>query len=126
MTQDANTNGIPDWWEIQYFGNLSHTASEDYDHDGMNNYQEYIADTDPTDPNSNLRMAAIQPVTGGIAVIWQGGTLATQFLQQRFSLNPTSMWMDIFTNLPPTPNPSGFTNYGLTNNTGFYRVRVTR
>ncbi len=63
---------------------------------------------------------------GGIAILWQGGNLSTQYLQQRFSLNPTSLWTEIFTNLPPTPNPSGFTNFGITNNAGFYRVRVTR
>jgi hypothetical protein len=126
MNQDANSNGIPDWWEMQKFGNLTHTASEDYDHDGFSNYAEYIADPDPANPNSYLHMTTVQPVTGGIAILWQGGILSTQYLQQRFSLNPTSPWVEMFTNYPPTPNPSSFTNSGLTNNAGFYRIRVER
>jgi hypothetical protein len=28
---DSNGNGIPDWWEMQYFGNLKQTAAGDYD-----------------------------------------------------------------------------------------------
>ena len=74
----------------------------------------------------HICMTKVQPVNGGIAIIWQGGNLSTQDLQRRFSLNPTSNWTEIFTNLPPTPNPSGFTNYGLPHNADFYRVRVTR
>ncbi|MEI8290012.1 MAG: hypothetical protein WCH99_11115 [Verrucomicrobiota bacterium] len=125
MGQDANTNGIPDWWEQKYFSQLV-DLNADPDHDGFSNYAEYIADTDPTDSNSNLRLTKIQPVSGGIAILWQGGILSTQYLQQRVSLNPTSSWVEIFTNVPPTANPSGFTNYGITNNAGFYRIRVTR
>lgn len=45
---DANANGLPDAWEKLYFGNLNHTASEDYDGDGLSNYRENQLGTDPT------------------------------------------------------------------------------
>src|SRR2546427_1190300 len=38
---DANGNGIPDWRDMYYFGNLYQTASGDRDGDGVNNLNEY-------------------------------------------------------------------------------------
>jgi len=53
---DSNGNGIPDWWELQYFGRLlnndfksGNEALADADGDGVSNYQEYLNKTDPTD-----------------------------------------------------------------------------
>jgi subtilisin family serine protease len=35
---DTDTNGLPDWWELQYFGHLTGTnPNADADHDGMSN-----------------------------------------------------------------------------------------
>ena len=50
---DSNGNSLPDWWEMKYFGNLTQTASGDYDHDGYTNLQEYADGTDPTVKNSH-------------------------------------------------------------------------
>ena len=47
---DANGNGISDLWE-QAYGN---PAGTDTDHDGMSNYAEFIAGTNPTNAASRL------------------------------------------------------------------------
>jgi len=47
-TSDTNQNGISDSWEMQYFGNLSHTGGADTDGDGLSDMQEYVRGTDPT------------------------------------------------------------------------------
>ncbi len=54
---DANTNGISDPWEQQYFGQVSagRTAQTDSDADGMPDFAEFIAGTDPTNSSSALR-----------------------------------------------------------------------
>lgn len=38
---DHNGNGLPDIWEMSWYGTLSQTASGDYDGDGVNNQQDY-------------------------------------------------------------------------------------
>ena len=45
---DVDGDGLADWWEIQYFGNLNQTASGDPDGDGLTNLQEYQQGRNPT------------------------------------------------------------------------------
>jgi hypothetical protein len=49
---DSNGNGIPDWWEMEYFGNLNQTAEGDFDGDGVDNLDEYLEGTNPTNAAS--------------------------------------------------------------------------
>ena len=45
---DADTDGLPDWWESAYFGNATGTAATaDNDGDGASNLEEFRAGTDP-------------------------------------------------------------------------------
>jgi len=113
-------------WKQIYLGSPSAPDSGDPDGDGFSNLAEYTADTNPTNAASHLRITGINFVPAGIALQWQGGTLATQYLQGAFGLGPDASWTDIFTNLPPTASSSGFTNSPTTNETQFYRLRVLR
>src|SRR5262249_19720497 len=58
---DVNNNGISDAWEQDYFWSVSpnRTQTTHTDHDGMTDYAEFIAGTDPTDPNSRFRFTSI-------------------------------------------------------------------
>lgn len=49
---DSNANGIPDMWELQYFGDLNHAATNDYSGDGLSNYQKYLKGYNPTNYNN--------------------------------------------------------------------------
>jgi hypothetical protein len=49
---DSDGDGMGDTWEVAYFGNLTKTATADFDGDGASNLQEFLDGTDPTDSNS--------------------------------------------------------------------------
>lgn len=51
-TADSNTNGLPDWWELQYFGSIDsgQTWTNSYLGDGIPNGVKYAFLIDPTVP----------------------------------------------------------------------------
>lgn len=52
---DTDRDGLPNEWEITYFGGFSNALSHGHgDADWMDNLQEYVADTRPNDPTSVL------------------------------------------------------------------------
>ncbi len=52
---DADGDGMPDWWELKYGLNPydPSDASQDPDHDGLTNLQEYLHGTDPFNPDTD-------------------------------------------------------------------------
>jgi len=81
---DSDADGLPDSWENQFATptvpsvvgvSVAHFDSlQDNDTDGMNNYSEYIAGTDPTDASSLFGVADATVVQDprGFAVEWDG------------------------------------------------------
>ncbi len=49
---DSKGTGMPDWWQMKYFGNLNQLPGEDYDTDTVANLNEFLEGTDPTNPAS--------------------------------------------------------------------------
>ena len=50
---DTDNDGLPDWWEQDFFGNLNQNATGDLDSDGLTNLEEYILGTNPNDSDSD-------------------------------------------------------------------------
>lgn len=59
---DEDGDGLPDWWELYYFGDLGQDGDGDTDGDGFAHAREYADRADPTDPAS-------YPEAPGIAVV---------------------------------------------------------
>jgi hypothetical protein len=78
-TADTDGDGIPDAWLQHYFGHATgqsadlSRAHDDADGDGMTNFQEYLAGTDPLNPTSSLRLTitAVSSADGMATVTWQ-------------------------------------------------------
>lgn len=68
MGTDTSGDGISDDWKREYFGHMNVLAEADDDGDGVSNYDEYLAGTDPLDADSVLAVAAA-PVNG--STDWQ-------------------------------------------------------
>ena len=51
--EDTDGDGLPDVWEIHYFGNLDRDGTLDYEPDGLTEMEEYLLDTDPVNADSD-------------------------------------------------------------------------
>ena len=122
---DSDSNELPDWWELTYFGQLTETdPNADADHDGATNLLEFLMDTNPLDSNSSLRILDASREPTGTRVSWSGGAQSSQILQRASS--PEGPWVNIFTNVAPTPLRGTYLDVEATNNSGFYRLRAER
>ena len=112
LTDPDNDNGgvgdgLPDWWEIKYFGSTTnYTGSDDPDHDQYTNLEEYQANTDPTDIashpwNISGTIYYTGPQTGTVYVI--ASTSSTGWVAAQYTTNATPGPYTI-THLPPGTN----------------------
>jgi hypothetical protein len=120
----APTSVISYAWLQQY--GLPTDGSADFvdtDHDGMNNWQEWVCGTNPTNKLSVLCMLSAAPTTTNVSVSWQSVAGVNYFLAR--STNLTSPFILQATNIV---GQAGTTAYTDTNATGagpfFYRAGV--
>jgi hypothetical protein len=58
---DSDGDGLPDVWAAQYFGDTnSAERTLDSDADGMSNWAEFVAGTDPLEPTSYLKVEPLE------------------------------------------------------------------
>ena len=68
---DSDGDGIPDEWEILYFGGATNCiANIDADGDGHTSYKEYISGVDPTRAASRFTVGPVQQLPNGFVINW--------------------------------------------------------
>ncbi|MGB0992226.1 MAG: sialate O-acetylesterase [Akkermansiaceae bacterium] len=127
---DADGDGMTDYWEYLQFGNLTSAASaDDADHDGRSNLDEFLADTDPTDPDSKFRIASITETTPNNFSITVPDTSPQRnyTLYESDDLNIADNWQAISGPTIGTDGDLIFTPAAgaVTNGKKFYRVEVS-
>jgi hypothetical protein len=122
---DVNHNGISDAWEIDYFGGAvtNRTQLTDTDHDGMTDYAEFIAGTNPT--NAASRFYFTGETLQSNRVVQMQWTVVTNRLYQVNVSSNLSSWTTNTGWMQASNNPT--MNYATTNSgvgSRFFRVQV--
>ena len=115
---DTDQNGLPDWWELQYFGHLmGANTNADLNHNGLSILADWLAGLNPTNPASSLSLnLVIVSPTHSLELKWPSvagkayqlesttnlfGSPFVPFLTNLAATAPTNYITD--TNPPPGP-----------------------
>jgi len=97
----------------------------DPDGDGMSNWQEWRAGTNPTNSSSLLRMFMPTNNSSGIKVSWQSVSNRTYFLQRSANVSALTDFSTIQGNVLGQTGTTSYTDTSATNSGSyFYRVGV--
>src|SRR5262249_10992745 len=111
-------------WLQQYCLPTDGTADYlDADSDGMNNWQEWLAGTDPTNQLSVLNLASLPAEPPGLRLV--GQSFPTRPYHILRPANLPQPYSGIAINLPGQPNMTSYTDTTATNSGPyFYRIRI--
>ena len=87
---DANRNGMPDVWEIAFFGStnaVNGAADDDWDSDGMRNLAEFVAGTNPTNAASLLSIEGVSLNGTGASLTFSWSSVASKWYSIRTATN---------------------------------------
>jgi sugar lactone lactonase YvrE len=125
-TNSCYNDGIPDSWRLRWFGTIYNhlsAASADACGDGIDNWQKYIAGTDPTDPTAYPRLKAKTPISAGAPITMHWPTVSgKQYVIERSSSLFPGNWSTIATNTG-TGTDMEFSDT-FSGNVLFYRVQI--
>jgi hypothetical protein len=129
-TDDSVGDGIPNAWRAQYFGgsgtttNSSSCAACDPDGDGVVNFSEYIADTNPTNSLSYFHILAISNAAG-VAVSYPSSASRKYTLYWATNLS-TAGWASVpsQTDIPGSGGLDALADPSPAGESRFYRVGV--
>ena len=121
---DLDADGMPNAWESGFGLNPTNAsdASVDSDLDGLTNQEEYIANTDPLDPDDFLKLL-LDEVRASVADVSFGTATGRLYALDYRDAWSTGTWKNLRTNVPGTGNSMTLQD---TNSAGYrlYRLGV--
>lgn len=123
-TPDTDGDGMPDTWELATFGDLSHDAASDADGDGIPDLAEFLAGTDPLDPQSPFLVAVNSSSVGGAGVVLQWPSKTRQTFTVERSSSALGPFSPVKTGISATPPGNTFRDSSASDEARFYRVRI--
>jgi sugar lactone lactonase YvrE len=119
-------DGIPDTWRLLNFGTVSNVlsaANADPDGDGANNWQEYIAGTNPLDAASVFAFSPATPPSGSNLTL-QWPSVVNKLYTLQSSSSPGGGWTTIASNLLGNSQVLQWTDTNASTGARFYRALV--
>lgn len=133
FAEDRASNGTPWAWLLAYGltnGTFDAAEQADSDGDGLRNWKEWVAGTDPTNAGS---VVAISPLeidyeAGTIVVNWSAGTSLWSIVEryEGSDWSAQSRWVSICSNSPGGEAGGRFVDNAGTNEWIFYRIRTRK
>lgn len=122
--EQKTTRGTPYWWLDKHGFTTTNTFEQadeiDHDHDGMKAYEEYIANTDPTDSTSLLTTHIHSITTNSIVISWPSAVDRNYGLW--YSTNLTQQFEPIFLAFPGRPPTNHYPMNLRSDSPIFFRV----
>ena len=117
---------VPQWWLAQYgLTNFTVAITNDTDHDGVPNWAEYVAGSDPTSRASVFAITNLVVTKGtNFVIAWPSVAGRMYALDSTTNLLQSFAPLTGATNLPATPPVNVYTNTGTPALQIFYRLRV--
>jgi hypothetical protein len=117
-----------DEWKLHFFGSLTSpnaNPNADPDHDGVPNWAEYLAGTNPVDAQSCLRLnlSSSGPLASSLALQWLSAPGKLYRLETTSSLAGNA-WTVLAENLPGDGSVQKFVPTNLTSAARFYRIQL--
>ena len=125
LERDTDADLLPDTWERDYFDSITSAEPDaDDDGDGQNNYQEFVAGTDPKSSFSVLALAPAEG-EGRTSLDFDSSRFHVYALQRSTNLCRDNLWTDVQSHVEGEGGTMSMTDTSKVSQ-GYYRLGVSR